>query len=130
MWGVATVVVRGWDRRVRLPLVVALVAAALLAGAFVGSRAVESDGAAGEVVVDETTNVVRKVELTPHGEFKLDVPVRLSESWGETLVSSNPEVVQVVDDGEVRTGEPGTATLSVRNDTGQSVRMFEVTVTG
>lgn len=114
----------------KLPFVAALVAVALVAGFLVGSSVGEAESeTTGAVVVDETTNVVRRVELRSHGEFTLDVPARLTETWGEVLVSSNQDVVEVVEGGTVRTGDPGTATLSVQNDMGQSIPMFEVTVT-
>jgi hypothetical protein len=67
-------------------------------------------------VVEEGTNVVRVVRLRLGGDFTLDVPHRIVESWADTLVSSDPEVVQVLDDTTVRTKRIGTATLSIATD--------------
>jgi hypothetical protein len=80
------------------------------------SAPVDIAPAGNPVVVEEGTNVVRVVRLRLGGDFTLDVPHRIVESWADTLVSSDPEVAQVLDDTTVRTKRIGTATLSIASD--------------
>lgn len=60
--------------------------------------------------------MVRVVRLPLGDDFTLDVPHRIVESWADTLVSSDPAIVEVLDDTRVRTKRIGTATLGIATD--------------
>jgi hypothetical protein len=59
----------------------------------------------------------------------VDTPHDIVDPWGAFLVSSDPSVVEVVDDVNIRTPGVGVVELGIRTDGGTYYPLYRVTVT-
>lgn len=88
------------------------------------------NGPGGSIVVEENAEVIRMFTAEVGERLTLiHVPHIVVESWADHLVSSDPSVVEVLDDVTIRTVGAGSADLRIATDDGTERTLYRVTVT-